>query len=142
MSTTQPPKVVTLSELVARIPDGASIAAGGSFLHRGPFALARELVRQNKRNLEFIKPSPGYDVDLLCRAGAVKKIRPGIVAMEGSSVHPLLAAIMVILAFIGTSLSRHVLERMNDASFRFWTRWTVITLGVFYLASGVLLLLS
>jgi uncharacterized protein len=62
------------------------------------------------------------------------------VAMEGSSVHPLLAAIMVILAFIGTSLSRHVLERMNDASFRWWTRWTVITLGVFYLASGVLLL--
>jgi len=84
MSTTQPSKVVSLSQLVARIPDGASIAAGGSFLHRGPFALARELVRQNKRNLEFIKPSPGYDVDLLCRAGAVKKIRAGIVAMEGS----------------------------------------------------------
>ena len=84
MSTTQTSKVVSLSELVARIPDGASIAAGGSFLHRGPFALTRELVRQHKRKLEFIKPSPGYDVDLLCRAGAVKKIRAGIVAMEGS----------------------------------------------------------
>ena len=44
---------------------------------------------------------------------------------------------MVMLAFTGTSLSRYVLERMNDKSFRLWTRWTVMTLGVFYLASGV-----
>ena len=64
------------------------------------------------------------------------------VALEGGSVHPVLAAMMVLLAFAGTSLSRRVLERMNDASFRFWTRWTVMTLGVFYLASGVLLLVS
>jgi uncharacterized membrane protein YfcA len=63
-------------------------------------------------------------------------------AVEGGAVHPVLAAVMVILAFTGTSLSRHVLERMNDASFRFWTRWTVMSLGVFYLASGVLLLFS
>ncbi len=63
-------------------------------------------------------------------------------AVEGGNVHPALAAVMVILALIGTSLSRRVLERMNDVSFRFWTRWTVMTLGVFYLASGVLLLFS
>ena len=62
------------------------------------------------------------------------------VAVEGGDVHPLLAALMVLLAFTGTSLSRHVLERMNDASFRFWTRWTVMTLGLFYLASGVAML--
>ena len=62
------------------------------------------------------------------------------VAVEGGSVHPVLAAMMVALAFIGTSLSRHVLERMNDVSFRFWTRATVMTLGFFYLASGIWLL--
>ena len=84
MTASAPSKITSLSALAASIPDGASIAAGGSFLHRGPFALVRELVRQNKRNLEFIKPSPGYDVDLLCRAGAVTRIRAGIVAMEGS----------------------------------------------------------
>ena len=44
----------------------------------------RELVRQKKKNLEIIKPSPGYDVDMLCRAGAVAKVRAGIVAMEGN----------------------------------------------------------
>ena len=39
-------KVVKLADLAARIPDGASVALGGSFLHRGPFALVRELIRQ------------------------------------------------------------------------------------------------
>ena len=84
MTVPAPAKVVSLSELVTRISDGTSIAIGGSFLHRGPFALVRELVRQKKRNLEIIKPSPGYDVDMLCRAGAVAKVRAGIVAMEGN----------------------------------------------------------
>ena len=77
-------KVCTLSALAARIADGASIGLGGVFLHRGPFALVRELARQGRRNLEIIKPSPGYDLDLLCRAGAVRRVRAGIVAMEGN----------------------------------------------------------
>ena len=84
MTAAAPSKIVSLNELAASIGDGTSIAVGGSFLHRGPFALIRELVRQQKRNLEIIKPSPGYDVDLLCRAGAVAKVRAGIVAMEGN----------------------------------------------------------
>ncbi len=84
MTATPPKKLVGLADLAALIPDGASIAIGGSFLHRGPFALIRELVRQKKRRLEIIKPSPGYDVDMLCRAGAVAKVRAGIVAMEGN----------------------------------------------------------
>lgn len=77
-------KLCSLSELAARIADGTSLGIGGVFLHRGPFALVRELVRQKRRDLEIIKPSPGYDVDLLCRARAVRKVRAGIVAMEGN----------------------------------------------------------
>jgi len=61
----------------------------------------------------------------------------GVLAVEGGAVEPALAAMMVALAFIGTSLSRQVLERITDASFRLWTRWTVMTLGAIYLASGV-----
>ena len=64
----------------------------------------------------------------------------GVVAVGGGDVDPWLATLMVLLAFAGTSLSRRVLERMNDESFRFWTRWTVITLGLFYLASGIVML--
>lgn len=78
------PKQVGLGDLVARIPNGASLALGGSFLHRGPFAFVRELIRQGKRDLEIVKQSPGYDIDILCRAGSVRKLRAGIVAMEGN----------------------------------------------------------
>src|SRR5689334_11286315 len=61
----------------------------------------------------------------------------GIAATGRGTVDPWIAAMMVVLAFTGTSLSAPVLRRMNDKSFRQWTRWTVLTLGVFYLASGV-----
>ena len=64
----------------------------------------------------------------------------GVLAIEGGKVDPWVAAMMVLLAFTGTSFSRRVLERMDDSSFRFWTRWTVMALGVFYLGSGILLL--
>ena len=77
-------KLCSLAELATRIPDGASVGLGGVFLHRGTFALVRELVRLGRRKLEIIKPSPGYDLDLLCRAGAVARVRAGIVAMEGN----------------------------------------------------------
>ena len=77
-------KFVTLQELAARVADGSSLAVGGSFLHRGPFAFVRELIRQGRKNLEVVKQSPGYDIDVLCRAGAVARARAGIVAMEGN----------------------------------------------------------
>ena len=77
-------KIMSLQEMVALVPNGASLALGGSFLHRGPFAFVRELIRQGKKDLEIVKQSPGYDIDILCRAGCVKKARAGIVAMEGN----------------------------------------------------------
>ncbi len=65
-----------------------------------------------------------------------------VVAADRGAVDPWIAVMMVALAFVGTMLSRRVLEKMDDASFRKWTKVTVMTLGVFYLASGVLLLVG
>jgi uncharacterized membrane protein YfcA len=65
----------------------------------------------------------------------------GVLAVEGAEVTPALAGMMVVLAVVGTTLSRQVLERISDRSFRQWTRWTVMTLGVMYLASGLKLVL-
>jgi glutaconate CoA-transferase subunit A len=84
MTTPNASKVVSLSALAARIAPGSMLGLGGSFLHRGPFALVRELARQRIGDLEIIKPSPGYDLDLLCRAGLVRRARAGIVAMEAN----------------------------------------------------------
>jgi hypothetical protein len=66
----------------------------------------------------------------------------GVVAMGADEVTPLLAATMVVLAFVGTSMSRSMLDRITDASFRQWTRWTVMTLGVMYLVGGIRLVLG
>jgi glutaconate CoA-transferase subunit A len=84
MTTSTHAKLCSIADLASRVPDGCALGLGGVFLHRGPFALVRELARQQRRDLEIIKPSPGYDLDLLCRAGAVRRVRAGIVAMEGN----------------------------------------------------------
>jgi uncharacterized membrane protein YfcA len=64
------------------------------------------------------------------------------VATGRGTVEPWMGAMMIVLAFAGTTLSTRVLEKMNDASFRMWTRRVVMTIGVAYLASGLLLLLE
>ena len=61
-------------------------------------------------------------------------------AAQRGSIDFWLGALMVALAITGTTLSRRVLERLTDASFRQWTRWAVMSTGVFYLASGAWLL--
>jgi uncharacterized membrane protein YfcA len=50
------------------------------------------------------------------------------------------AAAMVLLAIAGTRLSKSVLERMTDASFRRWTRGTVMGIGMAYGVMGVAML--
>jgi uncharacterized membrane protein YfcA len=65
----------------------------------------------------------------------------GIVVATGADVPPLAAALMVALAFGGTTLSRQVLERIDDSRFRQWTRWTVTAIGCVYLVSGTLMVL-
>ena len=65
----------------------------------------------------------------------------GLVTTARGTVEPWLGAVMVILAFTGTTLSRPVLQRMNDAAFRRWTRWAVMATGTFYLGSGIAMLL-
>lgn len=55
---------------------------------------------------------------------------------QRGSVETELAVTMVACAVIGTTLSRRVLERLTDASFRQWTRIAVVTMGLIYIAWG------
>ena len=77
-------KLCTLAEAAALVKDGDSISTSGSLLHRAPSALLRELVRAGRKGLTLIKPSPGYDADLLCAAGALGRVLSGIVTFETS----------------------------------------------------------
>lgn len=71
---------------------------------------------------------------------AVKIAYFGGIAASASAQDLPLAALMVALAFAGTTLSRTLLERMAEASFRAWTRWTVLAIGLVYLVSGAAML--
>jgi hypothetical protein len=68
----------------------------------------------------------------------------GGVALAGDAdgITPWVAAALVVLAIAGTTASRRALERISDASFRQWTRWTVMTLGVAYLAGGAVAMIG
>jgi glutaconate CoA-transferase subunit A len=76
-------KLLSLVKAANLVRDGQTVAFGGSLLHRSPSALTRELARQGRRGLTFVKPSAAYDLDLLCAAGCVETVYAGIVAMEG-----------------------------------------------------------
>ena len=64
----------------------------------------------------------------------------GIAVSTGAEVAPYVAALMIALAFTGTTLSRRVLEKIDDSKFRLWTRTTVTGVGSIYLVSGVMML--
>jgi glutaconate CoA-transferase, subunit A len=76
-------KLASLQDAAALITDGQTVGFGGSLLHRGPSAMVRELARQRRRGLTFVKPSAAYDVDLLSAAGCLATVFAGIVVMEG-----------------------------------------------------------
>lgn len=77
-------KLLSLVEAARLVPDAASITVGGTLLHRTPAAFVRELARQGRRNLELVKPSPAYDMDLLCAAGCLSRSNAGIVTFEAN----------------------------------------------------------
>jgi uncharacterized membrane protein YfcA len=64
----------------------------------------------------------------------------GLLTTGRADVAPAIAALMVALAFAGTTLSRTVLERIDDRVFRRWTRWTMMGVGAAYLIGGASLL--
>ncbi len=77
-------KLMGLAEAARLVPNGGSITVGGTLLHRTPATFVRELARQGRRDLELVKPSPAYDVDLLCAAGCLSRSNFGIATFEAN----------------------------------------------------------
>ena len=77
-------RLMTLGEAAALIADGAHVTLGGVMLHRIPAAFVRELCRQGRRGLRVSKPSPSYDLDLLCAAGCLAEVDAGIGSFESA----------------------------------------------------------
>lgn len=79
-----------------------------------------------------------------CQACAhlAKLLYFGHAIQGGEPVPNLLLGLAVVTAIIGTSLSKFVLERLNDQQFRRWTQVLVMVIGSVYLVQGFYLALS
>jgi glutaconate CoA-transferase subunit A len=68
-------KIMSMRDAVARfVPDGASVALGCALEPAIPFALAHELIRQRRRDLELIGPISDIAFDQLIGAGCVRRV--------------------------------------------------------------------
>ncbi len=54
----------------------------------------------------------------------------------GSGLSPLVAAMAIVLAVVGTQGSRRVLERISDTQFLQWSRRLIFALSIAYLGQG------
>ena len=70
-------KIISLAEVVERIPDGASLLIGGFLGIGSPHRLIGELVRQGRKNLTVIANDtarPGLGIGRLIDAKAIKRL--------------------------------------------------------------------
>ena len=81
-------KRTSLAEAVAHVRDGARVALGGFAVYERPMAFARELVRQNKRDLTIVGHVNGLEVDLLAAAGALRRVETSYVGLERHGLAP------------------------------------------------------
>jgi glutaconate CoA-transferase subunit A len=64
-------KLTSVADAAALVSDGDVVALGGSLLRRQPMALARELIRQDRRDLTLLTWASSLATDLLVGAGCV-----------------------------------------------------------------------
>ncbi|MFD1625681.1 TSUP family transporter [Azospirillum griseum] len=59
---------------------------------------------------------------------------------SGQTVEAVVILLSIVMALLGTNLSRCALDRMSDAQFRRWSRYLVMGTASVYLSQGVFLL--
>ncbi len=81
-------KVMSGEEVIAEIPNGATVAIGGSSLSRKPMGLVRALARSDRRDLRLIVNVGGPEVDLLIGTGKVAEVIYAFVGFEVMGLAP------------------------------------------------------
>ena len=76
-------KVMTAAEAVSRfVADGATVGIGGQTLGRVTMALAHEIVRQGKKDLNLVGCSMSISMDMIVGAGLAKRTECGTGNLE------------------------------------------------------------
>jgi glutaconate CoA-transferase subunit A len=112
-------KVVSLTEAVALIKDGDTVASGGCHYSRTPMAAVWEIIRQKKKDLTYCRSITSTEGDLLLVAGAVKHVvtswfSPGV-------------------TWGVSSVMRHYMEKKLAV----FEEWSHMTLGLRFRAGGM-----
>ncbi len=75
-------RLVDLEYAAELVEDGASVTVSGMTFVRNPVALVAGLVRRGARGLCFIDREPGFALDMLAAAGALRCIRAAMASFE------------------------------------------------------------
>jgi glutaconate CoA-transferase subunit A len=75
-------QMMTLTDAVATISDGARLGIGGVLLERKPIAAVAALARSGRRDLAVSSFLAGLDIELLVAAGSAGTVRTGYVGYE------------------------------------------------------------
>jgi acyl CoA:acetate/3-ketoacid CoA transferase alpha subunit len=78
-----PTKIVSLSEAVAGVPDGANMTFGGFAAYFTPLAFVREMIRQGKPRIEMTSVAECWVADYLAGAGLLRRARFSNFMFEG-----------------------------------------------------------
>ncbi len=83
-------KLASLGEAVELVEDGASITISGITFSRNPMAFIAALVKAGRRDLYFIDREPGFGLDVLAAAGALRGVRAAMATFELYGLMPTL----------------------------------------------------
>lgn len=82
-------KTCAMSQAVAAIAPGSTVAIGGLMLHRRPMAAVRELIRARVGDLTLLGATLGLEADLLVGAGLVRRVRTCYFGLEAFGLAPM-----------------------------------------------------
>ncbi len=73
---------MTLEQAARLIGNDQIVTIGGTLSQRIPAAMVRELARRGVKGLHLVKPSPGFDADVLVGGGCLASVRAGMTTLE------------------------------------------------------------
>jgi glutaconate CoA-transferase subunit A len=82
-------KVISMTEAVALVHSGDTLALGGMTLYRRPVGFVRELLRSDVHELTLLCYTASYESDLLVGAGRVKAVRTCYFGLESFGLAPM-----------------------------------------------------
>ena len=71
-----------MPQAISLIKDGAKVVVGGVLTAREPNAIARQIIKDGKKDLHMIAGAHSFMIDLLCAGGAVGICEDSFVGYE------------------------------------------------------------